>query len=262
MRDIYNDVCSVLLEPNGLQLGLIDDAEWLQYYRQSFEEFMGRSGLCKGVALNAQIQNQSRYQVPDWMSDIEAAFSDGAVTGRDFEESISAANRNWRAQVGTPRSWRQDKMTMQFMDLYPAPVAHTSQAPPPAPPDFGIISAYVPGGNPASIPAFIGTMTQAAQVGTFVSPGAFFGITDLLKFSRGNVAVIGTLGMFTEDITLDSPVEHLTDDWAIFLKWGVLKRIFGSDGETRDVLRERYASARFEEGIGLAQAINGELAEQ
>lgn len=265
MRDVYDDVCSTLLEPAGFTLGLVTDAQFLDYYRQSAEEFLSRSGLAKGVALNAQAYSQAQYQAPDWISDIEAAFSDGAVVRRDFEESIAASNRNWQNQGGTPRSWRQDKMPMKVFSLYPAPIVESSQAPmPPAPPDFGIIAAYVPGGDPTSVTAFVGTMTQANQVGTFVSPGAFFTPAggSIPNFSRGNVAIIGTLGLFTEDVTLDSEIEHLTDDWAVAIKYGILRRIFGSDGELKDILRERYASARFEELVQLAMAVNGEMATQ
>lgn len=257
VSSLYATVCNILLEPGGFQLGLITNAQFLQFYRAVMEDFLGKTKLYKGVAFDPQQYSVAQYQIPDWLSDIEAVFSDGLALGMDNESSISGRDKNWQSRIDQPRSWRMDKLNMQTLGLFPAPIVESPLVPPIGAPYFGIVSADAPGSAPA-VAANIGTIIQANQTGTYTTPGLFFGATNLAQASRGNVAMIGVLGLFTENVTLNSPIEHLTDDWVPFIQYGILAKIFGCDGETRDVLRERYCKARYDEGTMLGMAIMGE----
>ncbi len=259
VQDLYLDCADTLLEPLGLTLGLVTDAQFIQYFRSVMEEFLS-CGLYKAIALTGQISGTVRYIVPDWLSDVEAAFSDGAVLFRDMESGIAQSTRNWQSITAQPRSWRQDKQFMYQIEIYPKPsIPNTTN---PNPSNFGIVAAWVPGGNLAQTNAFVGTMTQAGQVATFTSPGVFFGAQPLNTFSRTNLAMVGRLGLMTENVNLASPIEHLTDDWVWVLKYGILAKIFDSDSENRDVLRARYCRSRFDEGVMLARMIMDEEVDQ
>lgn len=257
VQNVHDQVCVILLEPSGFTLGDISEAEFLQYYRAVMEDFLGRTGIIKGFAFLAQFFGQAQYLYPDFISDISEVFSDGGATRMDYENSISGADRNWQDRVGPPMSWRQDKLAIPALSLYPAPnipFAYTAST------GSGIAAAWVPDGDFTQSQAFIGTLTQAAQVATFATPGTFFQAGfDPTQISRGAVSLIGQLSLMTEDVSLSSPVEHITDDWVVFIKYGILQKIFASDSECRDVLREKWARGLYEQGILLAQAIMGQV---
>lgn len=45
------------------------------------------------------------------------------------------------------------------------------------------------------------------------------------------------------------------DDWVPYVKYGALADLLGKDGRGQDLLRSRYAEARYQEGVVLAQAL-------
>lgn len=254
IRELYNSVCEIMLEPGGFHLGILTDAEFLGYYKSTMEDFLGRTGMIKGIIFLQQFAGVSQYEMPSWICDPIYMFSDGAQLRSDFEGSIAQEDRYWQSKIGQPRSWRADKLPDSFFSVYPAPAINTPFTPVTG--TNGVIAAWVPGGDLSQNQAFIGTMVQASQVGTFTTPGDFFGTGQPLTLaSRGDLAAIGTLMLFTEDVDLDDPIEHLDDDWLPIIKFGILQRIFMTDGETRDMLRERWAWSRYEEGVALGQAL-------
>lgn len=263
VQNIYNDCCSILLEPSGLVLGLYTPAQFIQAYREVMDDFLGRTGLIKAIAVIAQEFGIPQYVMPDWISEPEVAITDGTAIRRDFEGNIGSIDRNWQNKVGSPRSWRQDKQLPNQVSLYPAPNVENPAVPlDPSPGQYGAVIAWAPLADLTSIVAFVGTMTQSGGVATFTSPGAFFGSAPLNQFSRGNLCLIGATGLLSEDVTLSSPVEAITDDWLHFIKYGILEKIWLSDSELKDVQRARYARARYDEGCMLAAAVMGEEVEK
>jgi hypothetical protein len=263
VNDIYIDVCDILLEPSGLSLGLLTEPQFLQYLRGTLDDFLGRTGLVKAIAVMPQEYGQPQVTLPDWISQPDAAFSDGVAIRRDFEGDISSIDRNWQSKIGPPRSWRQDKQYPNQVSLFPAPAVVSPLSPNSPPPgQYGAVIAWAPEQSLTAIQAFIGTMIQTNGTAAFTSPGVFFGSTPINQFSRGNVCAIGPVGLLSENISLNSPIEALTDDWTYFLKYGVLEKIWLSDSELKDVQRARYAHARYEEGIMLAAAVMGEEIDQ
>jgi hypothetical protein len=262
VQTIYGWVTETLLEPSGFTLGLITPAQFLEYYSAATSDFLGRSGLYRCIALMPQQFGIPQYTTPDFCSTPEMAFSDGVALRRDFEGNISSIDRNYFNKVGTPRSWRQDKQQMNQLSLFPSPNVESTLAPSAPPPGvYGAVLAWAPGQSESGIEAYIGTMLQSGGTATFTTPGEFFGAQPLNTFARGNVAVIGPVGLLTEDVTLSSPVEALTSDWLHFIKYRILEMIWMSDSELKDVQRARYAHARYEEGVMLASAVMGEAIE-
>jgi hypothetical protein len=260
--DIYLNVCDLLLEPSGLTLGLLSLSQFLEYYREVMDAFLGATGLIKCIAACPLEYGQAQITLPDWTSQPDVAFSDGCALRRDFEGSISTIDRDWQTKVGAPRSWRQDKQYPFQLSFYPAPNVESTLSPNyPPPGTYGAVLAWAPGQPETGVPAYIGTMIQASGVATFTSPGAFFGSQPLNQFSRGNACTIGPVGLMTEDVTLGDPMESLTDDWVCFIQYGILEKIWMSDSELKDIQRARYAHARYEEGIMLAKAVMGEAIE-
>jgi hypothetical protein len=224
------------------------------------DDFLGRTGLIKAIAVIPQEFGIPQYVLPDWIETADVAFSDGAAIRRDFEGNISTISRNWQTKVGQPRSWRQDKQTPQEVSLFPAPNVENPLFPvgPPAG-AYGAVIAWAPGESETDSQAYIGTMIQTAGTATFTSPGVFFGATPILQFTRGNLCVVGTVGLLSENVSLGMPIEAITDDWDHFIKYGILEKIWMSDSELKDIQRARYAHARYEEGCMLAAAVMGEV---
>jgi hypothetical protein len=224
------------------------------------DDFLGRTGLIKAIAVIPQELGIPQYTLPDWLEGADNAFSDGSALRRDFEGNIASTVRNWQTKVGQPRSWRQDKQTPQQVSIFPAPNTENPLFPDGPPPgQYGAVIAWAPGQNYAAPQAFIGTIIQTSGVAAFTSPGVFFGATPLNQFSRGNFCVVGAVGLLTEDVSLGLPVESLTDDWDHFIKYGILEKVWMADSELKDIQRARYAHARYEEGCMLAAAVMGEV---
>jgi hypothetical protein len=259
-QNLFDDCAAILLERSGFTLGLISTAQWIEYAVAVFQDFLGKTGICQCVAVMPQQFGIPQYTLPDFISDAQACFSDGAAVRRDFEGNISTIDRQWQQKVGAPRSWRQDKQLPQQLSLYPAPTVESVNAPNyPPPGTYGAVLAWAPSSDLTSETAFIGTLIQTAGVAAFTTPGVFFGAQPLNQFSRGNVCAIGPVGLLTEAVTLASPIEALTDDWLTFIKFGILEKIWMSDSELKDVQRARYAHARYEEGCMIAAAVMGEV---
>lgn len=61
-----------------------------------------------------------------------------------------------------------------------------------------------------------------------------------------------------QQFNLSTTIWPLPDSSVPYLAYGVLSRVFGRDGETRDAVRRQYCEARFREGIALMQAYTAE----
>lgn len=256
INSLYLDCCEVLLESGGLQTGLLTVSQFLDFYVATMNDFLGETGIIKAIGAQGQQYGQQQYDVPDWIGDIEACFSDGSTLFRDVEQSIASRNRNWRSEIGACRSWRQDKEPMDTVSVYPGPKLQ-GQA---GGPDPGIVVAWVPGGA-SQVQAFIGTLSQSGQVATFASPGTFFaGVNPqpIAQFSRKNICMVGQVVLFSNSVQLGDSIESLPDDFVIFIKYGILSRVWSVDGENKDPQRARYCMARYQEGVSLGKAVMGE----
>lgn len=259
VNDVYLRVCETLLEPNGFTLGLISEANFLEYFSATMQHFLATTGIVRCIAVMPQSFGTPQYTLPDFLGEPDACFSDGSAIRQDAEGNLSSIAKRWQSEIGTPRSWRQDKQLPNQVSLYPAPNVENPAAPAIPPPGvYGAVLAWAPGQANTGVPAYIGTVIQSGGSATFTTPGTFFGSVPLYNFSRGNVCVIGPLGLMTQAISLSSPIESLTDDWLTYIQYGILEKVWMSDSELKDTQRARYAHARYEEGIMLASAIMGE----
>lgn len=261
--DIYNSVCSILLERGGLQLGLVTNNQFLSYYTEIMLDFLQQSGLAKTIAVLIQQDGIEEYDLPDLVGEPEHVISQGQSLGRSDESDMANASHEWRGRVGYPRTWRQDKGSMKKLSLSPIP-ALAGNAANVTGGILGTLSVVVPGADVdiTCDGALFGTIGGDDGPVSVISPVAFFGTIASIQCSKSNIAVIASASLFDTTPDLGSLVEWLQPSFALYIKYGILWKIFSMDGECKDETRGRYCRSRYEEGIALAQTIMTEEMQQ
>jgi len=75
----------------------------------------------------------------------------------------------------------------------------------------------------------------------------------------GNLTLLGTTGLISITFTLDQLVPVCPDSFCPALSYGILARVFSTDGEAKDLQRAAYCAARFIEFINAGAAISGQM---
>lgn len=260
VSEIYYEVCSDLMERGGLQLGLVTNAQFLEYFVDTLGDFVQKTGMAKTIAVLTQQFGISEYEKPDWFGDIQTLLVNESMVFESTEFDVAGMNQDWRNKVAAIRAWFEDKTAMKNFDVFPA-----------APQDGGQVTVAGGGGFYGTIrnwtagdidvqatEPFYGTIRDESGGVALLPSGPFLGTIRGMAFSKGNLSLIGTAAVFDQNPTLTSIVELIPDSFSAFISYGVLARIFGNDGETKDEIRRRYCAARYDEGVMLGKLIMAE----
>ncbi len=260
VRDIYDRVTSDLLERGGFRLGIVTDAEFLSHYSDTANDFLQQSQIARHITCQPLQYGIDRYDLPGWMNTGDDLLIDEATIRGSSESDIADFNQRWRNQLGPVRAWGQDKMRMSTVRLFPAPAKDGPQVTMAGASVLqGVIGSVVDGDiSVTATAAMLGTIGGESGSVAIMFAGPMLGIIGDIRSSKGNIAVLGKASLFEREVTLDSPIELLLDTFAVYLIYGILAKIFGTDGETKDELRRDYCRARYDEGVMLAQAIMNE----
>ncbi len=163
------------------------------------------------------------------------AFLQGNWLPRSTSGGIANAIRNWRITLGLPLCYHEDEIPIKTLETAPTPNYNGS---------------YIFGANePDPIHG------QYDEFSAFVYADPVTIVTQSPPEHRG-LTVIGPT--YPTEIFLDCELDGALDDFAPYLLFGVLARIFGSDSELADQQRAAYCAAQFSEGVNLAREITGE----
>jgi hypothetical protein len=69
-----------------------------------------------------------------------------------------------------------------------------------------------------------------------------------------NLTVVGTAGTLKSSFAMGDTIPNVPDTFTVYLGYGIMKRIFRKDGDTKDNQRAAYCEARFLEGVNLCKA--------
>jgi len=121
VRDIYNEVCSVLLEPNGLALGLYTETQFLLDFREVIADFHQESGIIKRAIPLSVTAGQNQVALPDYVLRVEEVFYRGRYLHYIPSFELDNLVRKWRSESSSPRYWHEDRVELKHIGLFPTP---------------------------------------------------------------------------------------------------------------------------------------------
>ena len=232
-RQVYDVVCWHLWEDNGLTLGIVTVQQFLDLLNLAIVDFL-REG-CPVWLIDTQqlFAGQPQYTVPDEMMRVDEAFLGGVYMEMTHASSLPTGSRGWRIEPGIPVAWHADELPIKLVEISP-------------PPAFN--GETISGPNEPGPPH--------AQQGSF-------DITDLSSGvippdQHGGLTLVGPR-MATPVTDLGDEIPLLDDDFALAYLWaGVLRRLYSSDNELKDLARAEWCQAQFSEGISVLKQIGSE----
>jgi hypothetical protein len=216
VRDIYNQVCYVLQEDFGLQLGVYSESQFLNALAVALLDFAQRAALDKKIFTTMINAGVSEYIVPDDVMKPELCFIGGRLIEKTTEPELAQSHYAWRKQWGVPKQWHEDNLAPKRIELFPKP-------------NFN--GANIPGDTP---------------------PIGVYG--DFYPQDR-NLTIVGPAGPPKTTWTLDDVLDGFPDIFSHYLVYGILEQVFSAEGETRDVQRAFYCRTRWQECFSAADAI-------
>ena len=248
---IYSQCCDVLLEPGGLQLGLLTTDQFWAIANEVLIDFYGKTDIIKKVFNIQMMAGVSVYPEPDNLSEVDTALANQTYLHRSSGYYLDNTDPAWALQNNAPVMFREDELPISQLQLSPTPnvsgngVAFTNVG-------QGVIAAAVSGGDfgiTASTPGFgvIAGFSGNPYLET-ANPG--FGVIGEMVVSSGNITAVGAITPTDMSYLLMLP-----PSFRVYLKYGILAQIFASDSELKDMQKAYYCQARYAEGVNLAAAI-------
>ncbi len=270
LNSLYLDCCKVMMEDGGLVLGLCSSTDFFTYAQEIITDFLTKTEINRKVVCIDSQAGIDTVTLPDTISDTFYAAYDQAYLHRTSAFFLDNSDAGWSTYTNTPTTWKQDEVSPKQLQISPVP-------------DFS--------GDPVGVDlgqGFYGTFSSvtpnlitidssAALYGTiggfqgtiYVEPTApMFGTISAMTVSSTNLETISSAipELFPTSYVLSTvqfwPIQLIPDSCALYLKYGILARIFGMDGEMKDLAKSQYCSERYGEGISLWAAILSQEFEQ
>ncbi len=271
VNDIYTQICDTLLEPllstlpnTGLQTGMLTVQQFLDFFSDTFRDFAQQSGLIKKLFIIPVVANTNVYQEYDQQMEVEDVFYNERYLSPTDLYNLDALFVNWRTAIGPPQTWNEDRVNVKNIQIVPNPqitgftVGTTSNF-------FGTLSAVADplDFNITTSANFFGTISSYTGPAYIDPIAGMYGTISVIVPSAGNLMMSSTaIPTYTKTYALTDIIQGIPDSFTVYLKYGVLERVFKMDGEMKDSLRERYCKARFQEGVSLARAIMQQVDEE
>jgi hypothetical protein len=215
VQNIYDQVCSVLLEPSGFTLGITTQQTFLDLFRAVLLDWYQQTGLIKQVCTQTLTSGTATYTVPDDIISPEEAWWGSKYLQKTSMRELDQYEFAWTNRSGPPDRWFDDSLPPKQLTLYKKP-------------------------NQTGA-------SYAAKYGTFYP-------------ADRNLAVLGTAGTLKTSFALGDTIPNVPDSFSCYLAYGVLEKLFSTDGECKDLQRSYYCQARYLEGVAIARAWAGQAA--
>jgi hypothetical protein len=255
-RTIYLQTCQVLMEPNGLVLGILTEADFWKICGEVAADFTSKAQLYRRID-NVQLSfGVSDYTVPDQLSQVMTVIADQKAIEQTSGFYRDNYNPSGLSPLGNPQTYQEDQISPKGISVDPAPdfdgndvvaandgygtIADVATN------EFGVLAAN----------SGYGTISYQSDGSPFLCPvNAGFGIVEDIVPSTGNLSLLGSViqGDFSK-ISMNSTIQYVPDSFTCYLKYGILARIFASDSEMKDLNRANYCNQRYQEGVTIATA--------
>ena len=283
----------------GLSLGIVTLQEFLTLFGVVLEDFVNRTGLQWSIFTQQVNFNQSTYQFPEAINEPKVAFVGGQYVDHATLYDLDDWEYGWQGKMGVPDYWYSDGLPPKTIGVAANPnysgASYTIPVGPSAPPPYGVNGLF----NGATPGQYSGILVVSGTTGTWGSGALFdlnwnnyyplptmtlngtvyhlasvnstTGVTfvetpasqsyfwQVNVGNDGNLSIVGTTGLASITYTLGQLIPCVPDSFCFYLAYGVLARIFSTDGEAKDLQRSYYCNARYLEGISAAAAVSGEM---
>ena len=216
VSDIYKVVTSILLEPNGLVLGIVTDQQFLDALAVVMLDFSQRGTINMNIFTEMIVAGNSQYIVPEDLMEPQLCFVGGRIIEKVTEADLTQGHFEWKKKWGPPRQWHEDNLPVKTIELFPNP-------------DFN--GQDIPGDVP--------------PIGTY---GDFFP-------RQHNLTIVGPQAPSVTTWGMGDTLDDVPDSFGYYISYGILEQIFSADGENRDLQRAAYAKARKDEGIAISNSL-------
>lgn len=121
VQTVYSRVCEILLEPGGLALGLVSQADFLTYLTVAVMDFANSTPLDKKIFTEQVVAGTSQYTVPEDIQWGEMCFYAGRLIEKTSEAELAASRYQWRNESGNPELWHADNLSPKTIEVIPNP---------------------------------------------------------------------------------------------------------------------------------------------
>lgn len=263
VRQVYSEVCDALLEPGALTGETISDSVFLEILNDCLRDFMQASECFKKINNIPLVAGTRVYNEPYYINQPTNVYADEDTLHRSSGTYWDASDYRWQlAPNGTPQEWRNDQVQEDQVEIRPAPSwsGNTTSC---AAGLYGIIS---------SIPAFIdftissptaplyGAISSAYAGDVYLDTTApAFGTVASMDCSSTNLSQISTYTFDNEIGSLDAYIPDVPETFQPYIKFMVLSRAFGTDGETKNPNLQKYFLNRTQEAVRVLRAVAQEI---
>lgn len=265
LQTVYNQICTVLLEDNGLTLGLITPAAVIQMIGESVVDFLAKTGIIKKLVSIPAFAGVDTYFLPDQISDTQYSAFQQSYLHRTSAFYLDNSDATWQAYQSTPTTWKQDEVQPKQIQLSPTPSSDGDFVTTASIGFYGILSAVSNTndlnilGPPAGLYGVVNGYTGSPYVETL---NPLYGVWATATVDSNNLSCISTGIPSTINPALNDYLQLIPDSFTVYIKYSALAKIFSQDGECKDLVKSAYCAARFTEGVNLAAAIMSEAFEQ
>lgn len=263
VRQLYSEVCDILLEPGALTGETISDSVFLEILNDCLRDLMQSSECFKKINSIPLVAGTRIYNEPYYINQPTNIFADEQNLTRSSGNYWDNSDYRWQLSPnGMPQEWRNDQVQEDQVEIRPAPSW------------TGNVASCASGllGTFSAIPAFIdftitspgsalyGTISSAYNGSVYLGTTApLFGTIGEMVCSTTNLCQISTYTFDNEITSLDSYVPDVPGSFQPYIKFMILSRVFGTDGEAKNPNLQKYYLNRTQEAIRLLRAVSQEI---
>jgi hypothetical protein len=262
VRKLYQEVCDVLLEPSALTGDTVSNDDFLDILNDSLRDFLQSSECYKKIDHNLLVAGTRVYENDYFVNQPTHLYADEDNLYRSSGNYWDNSDYRWQLDPnGIPAEWRNDQVQENQVEIRPAP-SWSGNSVTCSTGLYGTISSVsgvVDFDITVSAPLY-GTIssTYTGPVYTDVtSPMA--GTIAALLCSATNLTQIFTYTLEREITSLDDYIPDIQDTFKPYIKFMILSRIFGMDGEVKNTTLQKYYLNRSQEAVRILRAVAQEI---
>jgi len=118
---IYDRTCDALLEPGGLQLGLLTEDQFLAILESVIDDFTDKTQLVKDLFSVPASVGVSDYSYASSQVSLDEVFYDKIYLKKSDAFSLDHSSSSWESDQGIPERWYQDRSGQTTFSVYPKP---------------------------------------------------------------------------------------------------------------------------------------------
>lgn len=259
----YDHVCTVLMERGGFKLGLVTDAQFLDYFSQVMQDFVSLTGMAIGFQAVQQLAGVAEYDKPGAIENVLSVYASHQVLHPTDHRGLGGIRTlSSKEETGEPSSFARDQQGWRTFRVAPAPDFNGSSVDTVGgDPMYGVISNTTAGA--IDIDVHLGAPWYGVPAGwdegdvAWEPDGLGLGVFSDLCYTADNLTVFGTLNPTNWSPDLDTLIGLLHPAFYHYIAYGILAKIFMTDGELKDDLRAKFCRSKYDEGVSLGRSILG-----